>query len=433
MKRTTIIGIAFATYVVAMIGMFFGVEKYIESKDNRLRREMHDKIDELFQGRKQYVDVAYSGYKVGYEKVPIPTLPKPSKDLINADTTGLLGSISKEIGNEYEDNYGKLTKMYRTHYLRSDWDSDFDYEDGWNLVVLEHDYEGVYKTCIFPYAVGYFKQDYYFGDSYLPSLASAVNDAFEFYTTNNKSSYYGSFEKGCFNRVWSQINDAQNEYYYMSEDKTSRFNIMGKPLFEKHPTDGKYHSYQNGYMYNGFYKVFIASTQPQTYTIKKRGWRPDEQDKKNLWIYWAIGLTVLLLIVVIPLWIIEAKHNKIKEESLYDKLKRLCNPANFIKGGNYDKEKVDKANVIYKRLMEITAEDKEALEEIRLQAVADLSIILIDSEKLADLKEKVNPKNYLTPYNAEKVALANELFAILSKDGLTYDDFVDVEEKSKQL
>lgn len=27
MKRTTIIGIAFATYVVAMIGMFFGVEK----------------------------------------------------------------------------------------------------------------------------------------------------------------------------------------------------------------------------------------------------------------------------------------------------------------------------------------------------------------------------------------------------------------------
>lgn len=118
---------------------------------------------------------------------------------------------------------------------------------------------------------------------------------------------------------------------------------------------------------------------------------------------------------------------------MYDKLKRLCNPANFIKGGNYDKEKVDKANVIYKRLMEITAEDKEALEEIRLQAVADLSIILIDSEKLADLKEKVNPKNYLTPYNAEKVALANELFAILSKDGLTYDDFVDVEEKSKQL
>lgn len=431
MKRTTIIGIAFATYVVVMIGMFFGVEKYIESKDSRLCREMHDKIDGLFQGREQYVDVAYSGYKVGYEKVPIPTLPEPSNDLrLNFR---LDRRISKRISNEYEDNYGKLTKMYRTHYLRTDWDSNFDYEDGWNLVVLEHDNEGVYKSWIFPYAVGYFKQDYYFGDSYLSSVASAVNDAFEFFTTNDQSSYYGSFEKGCFDRVWSQIYDAQNEYYYMSEDKTPRFFMGGSPLFEKYPTVGEYHCYQNGYMYNDIYKVFIASTQPQTYTIKKWPWGPDKRDKKKLWIYWAIGLTVLLLIVVIPLWIIEAKHNKMKKESLYDKLKRLCNPANFIKGVNYDKEKVDKANAIYKKLMEITAEDKETLEEIQLQAVADLGIILIDSEKLANLKEKVNPKNYLTPYNAEKVALANELFAILSKDGLTYNEFIDVEEKSKQL
>ena len=86
MKRTTIIGIAFATYVVAMIGMFFGVEKYIESKDNRLRREMHDKIDELFQGRKQYVDVAYSGYKVGYEKVHCLSHQKTLLMLIQQDS-----------------------------------------------------------------------------------------------------------------------------------------------------------------------------------------------------------------------------------------------------------------------------------------------------------------------------------------------------------
>lgn len=58
---------------------------------------------------------------------------------------------------------------------------------------------------------------------------------------------------------------------------------------------------------------------------------------------------------------------------------------------------------------------------------------LIDAEKLADLKEKVNPKNYMTPYNPDKVALANELYAILSKEGLTYNEMADVEEKSKQL
>lgn len=436
MKRTTIITIAFVAYLAAMTGMFFGVKKYIESKDNRLRSDIHEKIDELFQGRKQYVDVAYSGYKVGYEKVPIPTLPKASKDSkIAEDTTGLnRGSIFKRISNEYEDNYGKLSKMYRTFYKRSDWTSDWDYEDGWNLVVLEHDYEGVYKTWIFPYAVGYFKQDYYFGDDYLPSVASAVNGAFEFYTTNDKSSYYDSFEKGCFDRVWSQISSTQNDYYYMAEDKTPRFNRMGSPLFEQYPTDGKHHAYQNGYMYNGYYKVFIASTQPQTYTIKKWNWKPDEKDKKYLWLYWSIGLTVLLLLIVISLWMIESKHQKVKDESLYDKLMRLCNPANFIiKGDSYDKDKVDKANAIYKRLIEITADDKDALDYIQQQAVVDLGISLIDSEKLTDLKEKVNPKNYMTPYNAEKVALANELFAILSKDGLTYNEFVEVENKSKKI
>lgn len=433
MKRGNIIALAFVAYLVAMVAMFFGVNSYITSKDNRLRNEMHDKIDELFAGRKQYVDVAYIGYKVGYEKVAIPTAPKPTDIKSLPDSLQFLADANKRIAKRYEENYGNLTKMYRTHYLRSDWDSDWDYEDGWNLVILEHDYEGVYQTWLFPYAVGYFKQDYYFGDSYLPSVASAVNGAFEFYTTNDKSTYYSTFEKGCVDKAWSSIYDAQNEYYFMQEDERPRFNRMGDPLFEKYPTDNKYHSYQNGYMYNGFYKVFVASTQPKTWSIKKYAWGPDEKDRKDLWLYWSIGLTVLLLLVVIPLWVIDAKHQKVKDESLYDKLKRMCNPTNFMNGANYDKEKVDKANAIYKRLLEINGDDVEALNELQQQAVAELGINLIDAEKLADLKEKVNPKNYMTPYNPDKVALANELYAILSKEGLTYNEMADVEEKSKQL
>ena len=36
----------------------------------------------------------------------------------------------------------------------------------------------------------------------------------------------------------------------------------------------------------------------------------------------------------------------------------MCNPSIFMK--NYDKEKVDKANEIYQKLMEIKPEDKTA-------------------------------------------------------------------------
>ena len=432
MKRGTILRVAFIVYIVAMIGMFIGVDQYVKAKDQRLRTEIHEKIDEIFAGRKQYVDISYSGYKVGYERVSIPEKPKP------------LGHHDEEINKFYEEmnrksmdawteNYGNLTRLYRTHYKRSDWASPSDYKDGWNLVILEHDYEGVYETWIFPYAVGYIKQENSWFYDFAPSVPSAVNEAFDFYTKNEKSVYYGSFEKGCVERVWTEIFDAGNKYYYMAKDERPRFNRSGSPLFEQKPTNNQYFPYQNGYMYNGYYKVFVAATQPQTYSIKKREWNPDEIDKKDLWLYWSIGLTTLLLIVVIPLAVIQRKHNKEKDESLYDKLKRLCNPANFITTGNYDKEKVDKANEIYKRLQEISPNDKEVLNEIQLQAIYDLGINLINQDKLDELKEKVNPKKFLNPYNAEKVASANELYAILTKENLTYEELVEVEERSKSL
>lgn len=432
MKRKTIIGIAIITYIAAMIGMFFGVDQYIKAKDTRLRVEIRSKIDKIFSGRKRLVDIAYSGYKVGYESVPIPSRPKPL-NIQDAESKKLLGDLDKKEKITWEDTYGNLTRMYRIHYKSSDRVTPYDYEDGWNFVILERDFDGVSMSWIFPYAVGYIQQEYYLGDDYLPSVASAVNEAFEFYTTNQKSAFYDSFEKGCVDKAWSAIYDANNEYYHMVEDKYSRIERMGTPLFEKYANDGKRHAYQNGFMYNGFYKVFIASTQPKTWSIRKYEYNPDVQDKERLWKYWAIGLTILLLLVVIPLWIVDSKHQKVKDEDLYDKLKRLCNPANFISGDTYDKTKVDWANAIYKGLLETNKDDKDALNLLQQQAVTYLSINLIDAEKLAELKERVNPKNYLSPYNPEKVSLANELYSILNKDGLSYSEMANVEERSKSL
>ena len=165
------------------------------------------------------------------------------------------------------------------------------------------------------------------------------------------------------------------------------------------------------------------------------------EETKNEWsIFFAdmferpwFTIGILLLLIVNPLLMIKSKQEKLKNEPLYDKLKRLCNPNNFIKGNNYDKDKVDKANAIYKRLLEINGENHEVLFEVQQQAVAELGINLINTKKLAELKKKVNPKNYMSPYDAEKVTLANELFAILTKSKLTYNEMVEVEEKSKKL
>lgn len=100
---------------------------------------------------------------------------------------------------------------------------------------------------------------------------------------------------------------------------------------------------------------------------------------------------------------------------------------------NYDKEKVEKANLIYKTLLETNPDDKEALCIVQQRAVEELGVNLIDKEFLEDLKGKVNPRKFMSPYVPDKVALANELYAILSKEGLTYNEMAEVEEKSKLL
>ena len=434
MKRGSIISLTIVAYIVAMIAMFFGVQEYIKNKDNRLRNEIHDKIAEIFANQDQFVDIAYSGYKVGSENVSIP--PKPV-DLggRTEEINQLIRDINRQRMDEWKQNYGDLYKLHRVFYKSSDWSSPYNYEDGWNLVMINHDYEGVYVNWLFPYAVGYKKQDYQWEYSYLPSIQTAVEEAFEFFTSSPKSQFYNDFEKGSYHRVWSKIYDTENEYYYMHKDENGRFWHSGvQGLFEESIGISDNSSpFQYGYMHNGYYRVFIASTQPQTYTIKKHVWGLDEQDKKDLWLYWSIGFTVLFLLVIIPLSIIERKHNKEKEEGLYDKLKRMCNPANFMSKDNYDKEKVDKANEIYSKLMFINSEDKESLNEIQLLAVEELGINLINNDRVQELIERVNPNKFINPYNAEKLAIANELYSTLSKEGLTYNELEEVEEKAKQL
>ena len=164
--------------------------------------------------------------------------------------------------------------------------------------------------------------------------------------------------------------------------------------------------------------------------IEEKDWAVNE-NRNQLLLLWGISLTVLFMSLIIPLTIKESKVNKKKSETLYQRLVRLCNPKNFI--DNYDKEKVDKANIIYKRLLETTPDNNYALIEIQIQASSELGINFIDKAELEDLREKVNPKRFLNPYNAEKVSLANELYAILAKDNLTYGELIEVKEKSKLL
>ena len=70
---------------------------------------------------------------------------------------------------------------------------------------------------------------------------------------------------------------------------------------------------------------------------------------------------------------------------------------------------------------------------LHYEAVESLGIVLIDDEKMKELIEKVNPRRFMNPYNAEKVKIANDLYSRLSKEGLSYEEYMKIEEESKLL
>lgn len=435
MKRKFIITILWLLWIASMIGMVFGVDSYIDSKRVKLRSRIRHAVESIFEGQSGegvfvsmqdgFFDVDYSGSPVRhYKKVAIPSKPR---------NEGLLASEPgwyEEAVDNWEQTYGDLASLYELN-----WGDEYPNheDDGWTIIRIHGgnmDEDIIQTNLIFPYKVGLTKNIW--GNYY--TVEQAVNDAFEFYTSDPKSGYSDRFSKGSKSRIWSKIYDSDNEYYSIVENRNHNGQLVCAPICQ--PKDKSYFEaqqtmpFENGWMYNNYCKVFIAATQEKHYRIEEKDWAVNE-NRNNLLLWYGIGLIVLFLSLIIPLTIKECKVNKRKSESLYQRLCRMCNPSNFIK--DYNKEKVDKANDIYRRLMEINPDDNDALMTLQAEAVANLGIVLIDAEKLKDLTEKVNPQRFMNPYNAEKVKIANDLYSRLTKAGLTYEEFAQIEEESKTL
>lgn len=442
MKQKNILLTLWGLWFCLLIAMFFCVNSYIDKKQIRLHSELIENIKNLFEGQSSgdvfvtnddgFFDEVFSGYPVRhYKKIAIPS--KPSKgSLKNTDPKieQVLTKFDEKIDDEWKQSYGDLSSLYELN-----WGDIYpnDNDEGWNIIRIHYgggDDDIIQTNIIFPYKVGLKKSEW--GNYY--TVEQAVNEAFDFYTTDTKSGFSNRYQKGSNSRIWSKIYDSNNRYYSIVRNDKYNGWTAGTPIY--HPKNMNYekaqqlYPYENGWMHNGFYRVFIAATQTTHYMIKKNE-TAVKADKRNLLIEWGIGITILFMLLIIPLTIKERRANKIKTETLHQRLLRLCNPKNFIK--EYDKDKIDKANKLYQTLLNINSDDKETLMKIQSKAVSELSISLINKEELNELRQKVNPKNFMKPYNAEKVSLANELYSILSDENIDYVKMLEVKERSKVL
>ena len=436
MKRRYIIGTLSVSWIISMIVAGIAIDKYIDNQKTNLRIDLCDKVKDLFEGQENgdafvtnsdgFYDDAYSGYSVKhYKEIPIPS--KLSENIF-----AKLGGINQEdLDDEWSKEYGDLYVLYELN-----WGDDYpnEHDDGWTISRIHYTphYPDIIETnMIFPYKVG-LKNTEWFSNTY--TVEQAVNEAYEFYTTNEKSDYTARFKKGSIRDIWSQIYKCENKYYSIVERERPLSWVSGTPI--KQPKGKSYEEaqrtmpYENGWMHNGYYRVFIAASQIRQYYVKEN---EDliREDRKELQIWWMCGLTVLFLIPIIPLLIVEKKTEKRISETLYQRLLRLCNPKEFMQ--NYDKEKIDKANSIYQELHSIDPRNEEALNSLAQKAIAELNISIIDSEELKAMKEKANPAKYMEPYDAQKVSLANEIYDILSKENISFEQYKEAKEKLKSL
>ncbi|MBP5368524.1 MAG: hypothetical protein J6Z01_08760 [Bacteroidales bacterium] len=117
-------------------------------------------------------------------------------------------------------------------------------------------------------------------------------------------------------------------------------------------------------------------------------------------------------------------------ENYKERLKRLCHPQNFINNDNYDKDKVAYANSIYTELFRGSNIDYYAL---IAKAEAKLGLNLLDEVDYNSLKEKLNPQNFMEPYNPNKIALANELYAKILDPFINCTKFFEIRSQAKPL
>ncbi len=118
-------------------------------------------------------------------------------------------------------------------------------------------------------------------------------------------------------------------------------------------------------------------------------------------------------------------------ESLYEELKLKCNPNRFMMP--YDEQRVKLANELYRQLLETSSQDENALRKLRNRAIEELGVYFSTTALYQYLCDKCHPRNFMNPYDAEKVDIANRLYAQVLEQAYNIKALENIQQSAKQL
>lgn len=262
-------------YIAASAAIYYSVDKSIDKKSARLRNAAVANLNLFFESKPKYVDLLYGPYGCDYKEVQIPAPEEPDADdvlsyikTVDPTLTVLEAAdkVRQNLKKAWEKRYGDYRSLYKLDVFPAE--DDNLPRTGWALKVVckqpewTHN-DGIETYLVFPKQIAYKKiAPLLYGG--VPSVETAMQEALDFTTKNEKSDLQPYYERGSTYNLISKMESAiNNEYYHLTEDPEGKFFYSAAGEFgHKRP------SIEYGGMHNGYYEVTYHRTQPKSYSIQ---------------------------------------------------------------------------------------------------------------------------------------------------------------------
>lgn len=300
----------------------------------------------------------------------------------------------------------------------------------WQIVMVNRpEKDKIYYIVFKPVAIAYLKGDFYLRE-FRPSLDECSGSALEYITKEDKD-FKSCFDPNC-GPVIKDVLSLYNRYYYLqnqqSDNKYTETYFNFESFQAKDNPERTVYGHRISWIYDNYYRLYYDIYPLATFTVgfNKYNYDIDKNAIYNKWIKISIVIYLLLLLPLL-FWLayLIRKMRKGKTilqiksySSLYDELLEKCNPENFM--NPYNQDMVQKSNVLYQRILASQPDDKELLLSIRKEAYTKLNIMFDTNKLYTFIFEKANPKQYMNPYNPDKLSIANEIYstAIQNKENI---------------
>lgn len=353
---------------------------------------------------------------------PAYTEPKLPEDVISTyhvvledGYRGSIDDVKSEIRMFNRDNDGIQTGIQRAN-MKGLW------QTGWGLGVRENWSGGeegrrIIEYIVTPYAISFRNNNYNSLDSN-STIDYILDNAYDFYTTDNQS----DFKRSIVANVESFINEPyiDNPFFRLEDDNNGVPFLSNISMYADYGT----------YMYNGLYYVFVKAYGRKTYelTLNKEYVKSEKEKYISEKQHQICLLGIISICILVIIWFVcalltyrEMKNNK---QTLLKRILTQCNPKKYLK--NYDSHSLEVANSIYSKALVTDANDTEEVLRLASLAESELGVRLVAKSDIRSLKKKCNPKHFMNPYNAEKVAIANELYTKLRQEKLSCVEYLEI-------